>query len=206
MGKRFFSSWGSTLHFCWSNLMVTRNFSNLAAQFLLLGACGCAHSISCFQDDLSVLKALIVPIKKFFSFEWQVYLSNSFVPFQKQIKQPYPIELHLSCGRVPGSNPVFFLVRLSGCLATCHFERLLHKTISCSILHWFALVIPTLPILLEESRNYHVLYALILSCQIFCIYNNYSAVWLFHIIVIVYFSFYDNFCYTSKEKRYKVKL
>ena len=111
MGKTFFSSWGYALHFCWSNLMITGNFSNSAAQFLLVGAYGC---ISCFQDELSVLKAftlkvLSVPIKKFF-FEWQVYLSNSFVPFQKQIKQPCHIELHLSCGRVPGSTPVFFLL------------------------------------------------------------------------------------------------
>ena len=80
--RGFFSSWGSTLHFCWSNLMVTGNFSNLAAQFLLLGACGCAHSISCFQDDLSVLKAFTLkgfncPNKKVFFF-WVTSISIKF--------------------------------------------------------------------------------------------------------------------------------
>ena len=170
--------------------MITGNFSNSAAQFLLVGACGYAHSIPCFQDDLSVFKAFTskvfkCPNKKVF-FEWQVYLLNSFVPFQKQIKQPYHIELHLSCSRVSGSTPVFSTmdVRLSGCLATC------------------SLVVPALALLPEESRNYHVLRVLILSCQIFHIYDNYSVVWLFHLIIIVYFSVYDNFySYTGKEKK-----
>ena len=170
--------------------MITGNFSNSAAQFLLVGACGYAHSIPCFQDDLSVFKAFTskvfkCPNKKVF-FEWQVYLLNSFVPFQKQIKQPYHIELHLSCSRVSGSTPVFSTmdVRLSGCLATC------------------SLVVPALALLPEESWNYHVLRVLILSCQIFHIYDNYSVVWLFHLIIIVYFSVYDNFCsYTGKEKK-----
>ena len=170
--------------------MITGNFSNSAAQFLLVGACGYAHSIPCFQDDLSVFKAFTskvfkCPNKKVF-FEWQVYLLNSFVPFQKQIKQPYHIELHLSCSRVSGSTPVFSTmdVRLSGCCATC------------------SLVVPALALLPEESRNYHVLRVLILSCQIFHIYDNYSVVWLFHLIIIVYFSVYDNFCsYTGKEKK-----
>ena len=44
--------------------MITENFSNLAAQFLLVGACSCAHSISCFQDDLSILKAFTLKIFK----------------------------------------------------------------------------------------------------------------------------------------------
>ena len=148
MGKRFFSRRGYTLHFCWSNLMITENFSNSGAQFLLVGACGCAHSISCFQDDLSVLKACTLkvfkcPNKKGFLFEWQVYFLNSFVPFQNQIKQPCHIELHLSCSKVPEIHPCCFPpteVRLSECLATCHPERLLHQTINCSILHRFALV------------------------------------------------------------------
>ena len=190
ISNKFLSSWGYALHFCWSNLMITGNFSNSAAQFLLVGACGYAHSIPCFQDDLSVFKAFTskvfkCPNKKVF-FEWQVYLLNSFVPFQKQIKQPYHIELHLSCSRVSGSTPVFSTmdVRLSGCLATC------------------SLVVPALALLPEESRNYHVLRVLILSCQIFHIYDNYSVVWLFHLIIIVYFSVYDNFCsYTGKEKK-----
>ena len=118
------------------------------------------------------------------------------------------IELHLSCGRVPEFTPVFLStieVRLSGCLETCHSERLLRKTINCSILHRFALVMPALALLPDRSRNYHALHALILSCQIFRIYTRCSTIWLFHIKFIVYFSFYDNFCnYTSKEKRYKV--
>ena len=103
--------------------------------------------------------------------------------------------------------PLFFLFfffyyrskRLSGCFATCNPERLLCNANS--------LVIPTLSLLREEPRNYHVLCALILSCQIFDIYDNYSAIWLFHVIVIIYFSVYDNSCnYTSKEKRYKFKI
>ena len=153
ISNKFLSSWGYALHFCWSNLMITGNFSNSAAQFLLVGACGYAHSIPCFQDDLSVFKAFTskvfkCPNKKVF-FEWQVYLLNSFVPFQKQIKQPYHIELHLSCSRVSGSTPVFSTmdVRLSGCLATC------------------SLVVPALALLPEESRNYHVLRVLILPVK-----------------------------------------
>ena len=66
-----------TLHFCWSNLMVTGNFSKSAAQFLLVGACGCAHAISCFQDDLSVFKAFSVPIKKYFF--WVTSISVKFL-------------------------------------------------------------------------------------------------------------------------------
>ena len=115
MGKRFFSRWGYRLDSCWSNLMITENFSNSGAQFLLVGACGCAHSISCFQDDLSVLKACTLkvfkcPNKKGFLFEWQVYFLNSFVPFQNQIKQPCHIELHLSCSKVPEIHPCFFFL------------------------------------------------------------------------------------------------
>ena len=103
------------------------------------------------------------------------------------------IEIHLSCGSVPGSTLVFSTmeVTLNGCLAPCHPERLLRKTINYSILHRFVLLMPTLAHWLEESRNYHVLRALISSCQIFLIFDNYFAVWLFHVIVIVYFSFYD---------------
>ena len=137
-----------------------------------------------------------------YNFGWQVYLLNYFVPFQKRIKQPCYIELHFICGRVSGSTPVFFStleVRLSGCLATCHPERLLHNANS--------LVMPTLALFPEESWNYHVLRALILFCQNFHIYDNYSAVWLFHVIVIVCLSLYDNFCnYNGKEKRCKVKI
>ena len=65
---------------------------------------------------------------------------------------------------------------------------------------------PTLADWPEESRNYHVLRALILSCQIFSICNHYSEIRLFHVIVTVYFFFYDNFFnYTSKEERLKGK-
>ena len=92
--------------------MVTGTFSNWAAQFPLVGACGCAHSSSCLQDDLSVLKAFTLnvlkcPNKKVFFFEWQVYLLNYFVPFQNQIKQPCHIELYLSCGRVLDFFPLW---------------------------------------------------------------------------------------------------
>ena len=163
MGKRFFSWWGYALYFFRSNLMIAENLSNSAAQFLLVGACGCAHSISCFQDDLSVLKAFTLKVFRcpnYFFFEWQVYLLNSFAPFQKQIKQPCHIKFFLSCGRVSGSSPAFFStmeVRLNGCLATCHPERLLRKKINCSVLHRFALLRPTVVDWPEELRNYHVL-------------------------------------------------
>ena len=64
---------------------------------------------------------------------------------------------------------------------------------------------PTLAHWPVESQNCHVLRTLILSCQIFRTDDNYSAVWLLHVAVIICFSFYDDFCnYTGKEKRYKV--
>ena len=45
------------------------------------------------------------------------------------------------------------------------------------------------------SRLYHLL---ILSCKIIRIYDNSLAVWLFPVIAIVFFSFYDHFCnYTT---------
>ena len=44
--------------------MVTGTFSNWAAQFPLVGACGCAHSSSCLQDDLSVFKAFTLKVLK----------------------------------------------------------------------------------------------------------------------------------------------
>ena len=83
MGKRFFSRWGYTLHFCYPNPMITENLSNSAAQFLLVGACGCAHCISCFQDDLSILKAFTLkvfkcPNKKVFFFNWVTGISIKF--------------------------------------------------------------------------------------------------------------------------------
>ena len=105
--------------------------------------------------------------------------------------------------------PVFLSsmeVRPDGCL-TCHPERLLRKTINRSIVHCFALLMTTLAHWPEGSRNYHVLRALMLPCKIFHIYDNSPAVWLFHVIIIVFFTFYDHFCnYVSKEKRYKVKI
>ena len=99
MTKRFFSRWGYTLNFCWSDLVITENFSNSAAHFLLLGdvqvllveAGDCAQSISCFQDDLSLfkgfrLKVFKCPNSESNYFEWQVCLLNYFVLIQKQIK------------------------------------------------------------------------------------------------------------------------
>ena len=44
--------------------MIIENFSNWAAQFLLVGACGCVNSVSCFQDVLSVLKAFTLKVFK----------------------------------------------------------------------------------------------------------------------------------------------
>ena len=105
--------------------------------------------------------------------------------------------------------PLFFSsmeVRLNGCLTTCHPERLLRKTINCSIVPRFALLMSTVAHWPGDSRNYHVLRALKLSSKIFCIYVNPPAVWLFHAVVIVFSLFYDHFCnYINKEKRYKVK-
>ena len=144
-----------------------------------------------------------VPIKKFFFF-WVTNLSvKFFCSFSEanQATMPHRAPSYLWQGS--GPTPVFFFYyrskRLSGCFATCNPERLLCNANS--------LVIPTLSLLREEPRNYDVLRALILSCQIFDIYDNYSLIWLFHVIVIIYFSFYDNSCnYTSKEKRYKFKI
>ena len=89
-------------------------------------------------------------------------------------------------------------VRLGGCLTTCHPEWLLRNANS--------LVMPTLVLLPEESRNYHVLRASILSSQIFRIYDNYSAVWLFLVIVIVISLFMINFAVIlAKQKDKKLK-
>ena len=65
-----------------TKLMMTENFSNSAAQFLLVGACGCAHSISCFQDDLSILKAftlkVFLNVPSFFFFNGVASISIKF--------------------------------------------------------------------------------------------------------------------------------
>ena len=55
---------GYALQFGWSDLVIIENFSNLAAQFLLVGACGCACSLSCFQYEFSVFKALRLKVFK----------------------------------------------------------------------------------------------------------------------------------------------
>ena len=170
-------------------------------------ACGSAYSISCFQDDLSVLKAFTLKIFKchnIYIYFWVTSLSiKLFCSFSEanQATMLHRAPFYLWQGF--WIHPCFFFstleVRLSGCLATCHPERLLHNANS--------LVMPTLALLPEESWNYHVLRALILSCQNFHIYDNYSAVWLFHVIVTVCLSLYDNFCnYNGKEKRCKVKI
>ena len=74
-------------------------------------------------------------------------------------------------------------VRLNGCLTTCHPKRLLRKTINRSVVHRLALLMPTLAYWPGDSRNYHALRALILSCKIFRIYDNSPAVLLFHVIL-----------------------
>ena len=63
-GKEVFSKVRLRIALCWSNLMITENFSNSAAQLLLAGACGCAYSICCFQDDFSILKAFTLKVFK----------------------------------------------------------------------------------------------------------------------------------------------
>ena len=172
--------------------MITGNFSNSAAQFLLVGACSCAHSISCFQDNLNVLKAFTLkvlkcPNKKKYFF-WVTSISVKFFCSFSEANQatlPHRAPSELWQGSWIHSCLFSIMeVRLSRCLATFHPERLLRKSINCSILHRFALVMPTLPLLPEESQNHHVLRALILSSQIFHIYNIYSAVWLFHVTII----------------------
>ena len=57
---------GQTTHytFCWSNLTITGNFSNSAAQFLLVEACDCVNSIFCFLVVLSVLKVFTLKVFK----------------------------------------------------------------------------------------------------------------------------------------------
>ena len=109
----FFSRSGYSLQFCWSDLVITEIFSNSAASFLLVGACRCACSVPCFQDDLSVLEVFRLKVLKFANkvsnfFVCQVCLLNSYVLFQKQIKSPCHIELHLCCDRVPRFFSVFF--------------------------------------------------------------------------------------------------
>ena len=189
----FFSRSGYSLQFCWSDLVITEIFSNSAASFLLVGACRCACSVPCFQDDLSVLEVFRLKVLKFANkvsnfFVCQVCLLNSYVLFQKQIKSPCHIELHLCCDRVPRFFSVFFSsieVGIIGLLTKCHPERLLRKKINCSILHRFALLAHWL----EDSQDYHVLRTWILFCKIFRISDNSPAVWLFHDIVIVFFLF-----------------
>ena len=94
-----------------------------------MGACGCARSISCFQDDLSVfkafrLKAFKCPNKESNFFEWPVCLLNSFVSFQKQIGQLCHIVLLVVAGFL---DPTLYFfssteVRVNGCLTICHPE------------------------------------------------------------------------------------
>ena len=58
--------------------MIDENVSNSASQFLLVGACNCAHSISYFQDDLSVLKAFKLKVFKCPN-KKVVFLSDKFI-------------------------------------------------------------------------------------------------------------------------------
>ena len=114
----------------------------------------------------------------------------------------------LSGGRVPGSTSLLFSsmeVRLTKCLITFHSVRLLRKTVNCSIVHRFALFMPTLMHWPRNCQNNHVLRAPILSCKIFRIYGN-SRRLIMSLFSYRFFSFYAHFCnYTSKEKTYKVK-
>ena len=59
--------------------MINENFSNSAGQFLLVQACDCAHSISCFQDDVSVLKAFILKVFKCPNKKSNFFLSDKYI-------------------------------------------------------------------------------------------------------------------------------
>ena len=98
MTRRFFSRRGYAFHFCWSDLVITKNFCNAG-----------------FLDP-------------------PLFCSSSME------------------------------VRLNGCLTTCHPDRLLRKTINCSILNRFALLMPTLSHWPGDSPNYaHYFYPVKLS-------------------------------------------
>ena len=117
--------------------MITGNFSKSAAQFLQVGACGCAHYVSCFQDDLSVLKAFTLkffkrPNKKVFllndKYIYQILLFLFRSKSNNLVTQSFILVV---AGFL--DPPLFFFstmkVGLSGCLATCHPEWMLRKTI-----------------------------------------------------------------------------
>ena len=113
----------------------------------------------CLWEPAVVLEALKLKVfkcpNKVSNFFWVTSVSvNPLVPFQKQVKYHCHIELHLSCSRVPGSTSVFFFFYES-------------KTINCSIVHRFAVLMPTLAHWLGDSQNYHVLCESILFWKIF---------------------------------------
>ena len=71
-------------------------------------------------------------------------------------------------------------------LGDCYIGQKIVQT-----LHRFALLVylPIPPFLPGDSRNHHALPALISSCKISCIYDNFPAFWLLYAIVIVFFLF-----------------
>ena len=92
-------------------------------------------------------------------------------------------------------------IRLNGCLTTCCPKQLLRKIINCSIVHRFALPVTTPAQWPGDSRNHHVLRALVLSCKIFCIYDSFTAIWLFDVIVMVFLLFMIIFAIILAKKR-----
>ena len=92
-------------------------------------------------------------------------------------------------------------IRLNGCLTTCCPKQLLRKIINCSIVHRFALPVTTPAQWPGDSRNHHVLRALVLSCKIFRIYDSFTAIWLFDVIVMVFLLFMIIFAIILAKKR-----
>ena len=75
-----------------------------------------------------------------------------------------------------------------------------HATLSYSIVHRFALLMPTLAHWPRDSRNYHVFRALTLPYEIFRIYDNFPAVWLFHVIVNFFLHFLWSFLQLYQQR------
>ena len=90
--------------------------------------------------------------------------------------------------------------RLNGFLTTCHPEGLFCKTINWLILHHSSSM-PTFAHWPGDFQNYHALRALISFSKIFRIHDNSPAVWLFHVIVIVFSLFMKTFAIILAKKR-----